>query len=400
MKSHSFLRPVAGALLGAVASMAFASEASETADTIYELPKYTVKNPLELPAPESWRYARIPGFEVLSNASDNATQRFLRDFQLLQQVLDITWPVLRRAGSPLPTTLILTSDGEAARPFLRPVGKLVGDIDVFEFEEFDPDDPLRPKRGPSRVSSQLFVNEEQACIVLNLGSEGTGQADPYRQFYDRYVRYLIGRFDAPSPPWLVEGVAGLFAGMDYTDKWIEFGVLGRRDDDFNQRLTPQAPAADNSADPSLVPPPLVSPLGTFPSLAAMLTATEDQLRGDLRLRTLAQAFVHMCLYGRGLKYQKPLFAYLSRVKGGPGTEEIVRECFGMSIAQLQAELQGYSAFTDYRHVQFRAQKGRRLALPPDVALRVATPAEIGRIKGDGLMLAGSSHVAFLESTLR
>ncbi len=396
MKSHSFLRPVAGALLGAVASMAFAAEASGTADAIYELPKYTVKNPLELPAPESWRYARIPGFEVLSNASDSATQRFLKDFQVMQQVLDITWPVLRRAGRPLPTTLILTSDGQAARPFLRPAGKLVGDSDVFEFEEFDPDDPLRPKRGPSRVSSQLFSNEEQACLVLNLGGEGTGQADPYRQFYDRYVRYLMSRFDAPSPPWLVEGVASLFAGIDYTDKWIEFGVIGRRDDDFSQRLTPKAPVADSSGDPSMVPPPLVSPLGTFPSLAAMLVATEDQLRGDLRLRTLAQAFVHLCLYGRGLKYQKPLFTYLSRVKGGPGTEEIVRECFGMSIAKLQDELQGYAAFTDYRHVQFRAQKGRRLVPPQEVALRVATPAEIGRIKGDGLVLAGRREAAFLE----
>lgn len=384
---------------GSVAAIAFAAESPVPVPvdpTIYELPKYTVTNPLELPAPESWRYARIPGFEVLSNASDRATQRFLRDFQLMQQVLDITWPVLRRAGPPLPTTLILTSGGKAARPFLRPAGKLVGDIDVFEFEEFDPDDPLRAKFGPGGVSSQLFANEEQACIVLNLGHDGRGQTDPYRQFYDRYVRYLMSRFDAPSPPWLVEGVASLFAGVDYTDKWIEFGVLGRGDDDFSQWLTPKAPASDGSGDPSMVPPPLISRLGTFPSLAAMLTASEEQLRSDLKLSTLAQAFVHMCLYGRGLKYQKPLFTYLNRVRGGPGSEEIVRECFGMSIAKLQEEVQGYSAFTDYRSIQFRAQKGARLVPPPEVALRAATPAEIGRVKGDGLLLAGNRNAAFLE----
>ncbi|HLP25699.1 MAG TPA: hypothetical protein VK477_08480, partial [Acidobacteriota bacterium] len=398
MKSHSLRRRVGWALVGTIASMAFATESPVADGAIYELPKYTVKNPLELPAPESWRYARIPGFEVLSNASDAATQRFLKDFQMMQQVLDITWPVLRRAGTPLPTTLILTTGGQAARDFLRPAGRLVGDIDVFEFQEFDPSDPLQSTRRINRVSSRMFSNEEQACIVLNLADDGAGNADPYRRFYDQYLRYLISRFEAPSPPWLVEGVASLFAGIDYTDKWIEFGVLGRRDDDFNQLLTPKPPesAGDGLGTEGASPPPLQSRLGKFPSLAAMLVADEEQLRADARLRVLAQAFVHMCLYGRGLKYQKPLFTYLRRVRGGPGTEAIVRECFGMTIAQLQDEIQGYSAFTDYRRIQFRAQKGRRLVPTQDVVLRPATPAEIGRIKGDGLLLAGNRDAAFLE----
>ena len=35
---------------------------------VLQLPTYTVTGERELPPPERWFYARIPGFEVLSNA--------------------------------------------------------------------------------------------------------------------------------------------------------------------------------------------------------------------------------------------------------------------------------------------------------------------------------------------
>ena len=50
------------------------------AGPVVELPKFVVTDSRELPPPESWRYATMPGFEILSNASDKATQRLLRDF--------------------------------------------------------------------------------------------------------------------------------------------------------------------------------------------------------------------------------------------------------------------------------------------------------------------------------
>ncbi len=406
MTSHPFTRLLAVALCGGMASLALAAELPEVANsTVYELPKFTVTNPLELPAPEAWRYTRIPGFEVLSNASDGATQRFLREFQVMQQVLDITWPVLRRASAPLPTTLILTTRGKAADSFLYPRGRLMSSGDAFEFQEFDASDPTQTRGGLNHVASRFYASEEQACIVVNLADEGTGNADPYRQFYEQYLRYLMSRFEAPSPPWLVEGIASLFAGIDYSDKWIEFGQLGGRKDDFNQLLTPK-PAETPAGDPDdsasqtqrddAVPGPLKSGVGAVPALDAMLSATEEQLRADPKLRMFARGFVHLCLYGRGLKYQKPLFVYLGRVKGGAGTQQVFRECFGMSYAQMRDELVGYAAFTDYRHIQFNAQKGQGLTRPEAATLRAATPAEIGRIKGEGLILAGNRDAALLE----
>src|SRR6188508_3361713 len=70
-----------------------AQETPATTDPIIELPKFVVTDSRELPQPEAWRYATIPGFEILTNASDRATQRLLRDFDMFRQALGYVWPV-------------------------------------------------------------------------------------------------------------------------------------------------------------------------------------------------------------------------------------------------------------------------------------------------------------------
>src|SRR5581483_6449180 len=61
-----------------------ALRAEETTGPIIELPKFVVTDSRELPPPESWRYATIPGFEILTNASDRTTQRLIKDFELFR----------------------------------------------------------------------------------------------------------------------------------------------------------------------------------------------------------------------------------------------------------------------------------------------------------------------------
>ncbi len=58
-----------------------------TEKEIVELPVFTVQDSRLLPEREIWRYARIPGFEVLSNASDRSATRLIRDFQRFHQAL-------------------------------------------------------------------------------------------------------------------------------------------------------------------------------------------------------------------------------------------------------------------------------------------------------------------------
>src|SRR3954462_13021720 len=92
----------------ALAAAVIALRAEEAAGPVVELPKFVVTDSRELPPPESWRYATIPGFEVLTNASDKATQRFLRDFQMFRQALSYVWPI---ANPPRLTPLIICGRG-------------------------------------------------------------------------------------------------------------------------------------------------------------------------------------------------------------------------------------------------------------------------------------------------
>ena len=59
---------------------------------VVELPVFEVKDSRVLPPPESWKYAEIPGFEILSRISERETKRFVRDFLLLQEVIEVIMP--------------------------------------------------------------------------------------------------------------------------------------------------------------------------------------------------------------------------------------------------------------------------------------------------------------------
>src|SRR5688500_7709708 len=102
-----------------VSAMAvYAQETPAANERVIELPKFVVTDSRELPQPESWRYATIPGFEILTNASDRATQRLLRDFGMFRQALGHVWPIPQRLSQT--TSLIICGKGNKFDAFLPP----------------------------------------------------------------------------------------------------------------------------------------------------------------------------------------------------------------------------------------------------------------------------------------
>jgi hypothetical protein len=99
-------------------------------DDVVELPEFVVTETMILPAPESWKYAAIPGYEVLSSLSARETRRFVNDFQLLQQVVEVVWPALLRVQDSAPTSgsvgevhhvFDIANDGHSVEPWLNPI---------------------------------------------------------------------------------------------------------------------------------------------------------------------------------------------------------------------------------------------------------------------------------------
>lgn len=359
----SSLRPIClGLALGVAAAGALrAAEALPVEGPVVELPKFEVKDSRLLPPPEKWLYAEVPGFEILSKISERETKRFVRDFMLLQEVVNAIMPGLTRSFTPVPTALILCGRGKG-------------------FEEFLPRDRSIERYG---TNSLFFKNVERAAIVidfalpeLQVDNDTRLESDPYRAFYAAYFRFLIRRQLADkAPPWFEEGLVQLLAATEFDKKRITFAQIGdgfgaEKVGDFNRLLTRRA----------LMP------------FREMLAARGPRSRSAF-WSAQCYAFVHFCLYSHDKKYQQAFLRYVQRLDTEEPTEQLFKECFKRTYNQVATELRGYIEFTAYKKVEFRAKKGQELPEPPPVALRTAPDAHVGRIKGEVLRLGGYGDAA-------
>jgi hypothetical protein len=379
----------------------------ETDDDVVELPQFLVTDTRELPPPESWRYARIPGFEILSNAGDRDAERLIRDFDLFRQALAVVWPLPERTHRP--TMLILCGRRGA-------------------FDAFSQREASRMNMG----SASVFVrNPEQAAIILDLqlktldvladdvGTDPTGSTDfglvaveHNKQLYREYIYHLLSSASPRAPAWFEEGLAQLMMGLKFDQQTIRLGVIedpntlsasaaavagvnasGEADPDLP--ALPGAPAEDRDFNVALARRALV-PFRDFFAVAHGDPETRNPLGNNLWAKQ-AYAFVHMCVFGRGGRYQQPFALFLQRLgRGEPVSEELFTECFKLNYKTMMLELRAYIQFTDYKAQGARAKKGEGLAAPASVEFREATQSEVGRIKGEALMLAGKTDPARLE----
>lgn len=373
-------------------------------DPVVELPKFVVTDNRELPPPEQWRYATIPGFEILSNASDKATQRLLRDFDMFRQALGHVWP--QPARHPQTTSLILCGKRN-------------------KFDAFIPKDRYVPDAGFASVflkkgQGTAIVIDLQATTLNVLNVDGANDAatgtdsglisvDHDKQLYREYVRYLLSRNEPRLPAWVEEGLSQIIMRMEFDKRWIVFAkledpntvsaqaamvaqlnALGAGEDGAEAMALPGAPAEDRDFNAALQRKALV-PFDKFFAVAHDSPESTNVL-GNNRWAKQAYAFVHMCLYGLNGKYQKPFATFLQRLAKEPASEELFKQVFNKTYKQMLMELRGYIDFTVYQHREYRSKEDVIIA-PAPLALRDATEAEVGRIKGEAMVLAGNVREA-------
>ncbi len=374
------------------------------ADPVVELPKFVVTDSRELPPPEQWRHATTPGFEILSNASDKATQRLLRDFDMFRQALGHVWP--QPARHPQTTSLILCGKRN-------------------KFDAFIPKDRYVPDAGFASVflkkgQGTAIVIDLQATTLNVLNVDGANDAatgtdsglvsvDHDKQLYREYVRYLLSRSEPRLPAWVEEGLSQIIMRMEFDKRWISFAkledpntvsaqaamvaqinALGAGEEGAEAMALPGAPAEDRDFNAALARSRLMS----FQELFAV-THDSPTARNPIGSRWAKQAtaFVHMCLYQTGKRHQKGFVTYITRSAREPATEALFKECFGSSYNDMLLELRGYLDFTNYTSLGWSAKKGEGFPDPAPLALREATESEVGRIKGEALLLAEKPEAA-------
>ncbi|HUR58671.1 MAG TPA: hypothetical protein VM029_13245 [Opitutaceae bacterium] len=385
--------------------MVAARAAEETpSGPIVELPKFVVTDSRELPKPEMWRYATMPGFEILTNASDKATQRLIRDFDMFRQALGHVWPLPQRSGPP--TLLILCGKG--------------GKFDAFAPKEQQYETALA-SRFLKKSDRTAIVIDFQATTLNVLNIDGADDAatgtdsgvisvEHDKQLYREYVHYLLSRSEPRLPAWLEEGLSQIIMRMKFDRRWIEFARLEDPNTvsaqaafvaeinaaaaaEGDASLLPGAPAEDRDFNVSLRRRALV-PLEKFFAVGHESPEAMNPL-GNNRWAKQAYAFVHMCLYGYNGKYQKAFSTFIQRAAREPVTEPMFKECFNMTYSKMLLEIRSYCEFTVYEHKEYRAKQDVIIP-PPPLALRDATQSEVGRIKGEALTMAGNNAAARAE----
>ena len=415
----------------ALATPLLSVTATSPLSDVIALPEFKVFEDRPLPAREKWDYVRVGNFEILSNTSTRVTQEFARDLGDFQTVLALIAPhMLIRAEQPVMIVLCGRDDAFARFAVKSNVRStrgrgtsLVRDAEiasiVVDYETRSSPAPLL--HGPGRPGVEDWLSGPE---VHN--SE---------EFIRQYIHLSLSQRHPRPPAWAAEGLARIYASLDYNNKWIEIGQPKAFLDEVtvsptlsNTGFPLGSFSASNSSNESYygsndrtgstkgnltnsaVNPGIgytySTPLVMMP-LETMFAVDYDsaQFRGsspgeDFSLRSWQKqstAFVHLCLYGEQGKYRKAFLKFSARAATESVTEKLFQECFGLSYPEMALRIRSYAEFTNYTGTIIEARQGRTLLTPrPAAVVRAASDAEVGRIKGETLRLAGQEEAARRE----
>lgn len=419
------------ALLAALPLSFFSLRAAPALDEVVKLPEFKVASERPLPPREEWKYVKVANFEVLSSVSDRLTKQFVKDLREFQIVLGAVAPhMLIRAEQPV-MVILCGKSGQFA--------KLTEKVEN------------RSERGRAAA---LVRDGEIASIVIDYQAHGAveeftlwagfnlfarQEVHTTSEFIRQYIHLALSQSTPRVPAWVAEGMANVYADIDYTNKWIEVG----KPTSFRTEYTVSSGGSYGGSYAStfgyssldnyggfgpgfggynsfggysgfngyngIMQPyterVMYYPMAIMP-FEKMFAVDYDSptFKGGSSSDSLSQwrkqvtAFLHMCVYGRKGKYAKAYMDFARRSTKEPVTEALFKECFGKTYKQMALELRSYTEFTDYKGTVYKPtnKKETVFGVVPAIAVRPATDGEIGRIKGETMRLGGQDEAARTE----
>jgi hypothetical protein len=338
------------------------------------LPPYVVsamridKNP--------WRYGSVPGFEILSRASDENTWTLLdalrRGLWAEDKILASEW----RPRPPVPYTVIADStDLEAGRQ-----------------------DELHELPLTTRALTDLVAWKDIRPTIHN-GGVTAGDSDTRAlntNLYDmptvRYdTQFGFERLDRCAPPlpfWLKAGLYGrnfgLFGGDNVvlsssgSGERLIFRGLRWVSDEETMRLRKMVDDKDWRG--SEVP---------FIRLGRIFAEPPPQGEESALWQSEAALFVrwgHFEPRGERSAWKRPFLKFVERARHEPVTEKMFTECFGLGFGEMEGIL------TDYLREMIAQPVAIDPGFPwfPEPQMKAATADQIGRILGDWLRMEALS----------
>ena len=342
-------RKLLAVLIAALASpFNFAAEPAATApvaEGIVELPPLEVSAGLVKVRP--WQYTMHGGIEILSRCTDAVTSELAQSVYRAEQLFAYLVPEEFQVKLAVPKILVL-ADQKSTPSSSRDLVQGFSRIDNVRF------------------LPNLRLNDLDAVVIYAIVDED--HFDGMRLgLTPGHIRFVLERRTPPLPAWLIEGITGLTPDLSFDRGGLGLGPADwlagpeeenlKKDADFPRTLLPMGELLERPRAPE----------------------PADQSDRARRWRAQSALFVRWALDGADPLRRTVFWRFVKQACAMPVTEAMFQDCFALSYADVRDRLSDYLPGALKNPVRVQPEK---LAKLPDPQLRLATSAEIGRIKGD------------------
>jgi len=338
-------------------------------EPVVDLPPLMVESTA---TPLRWRTIELPGLEILSVCDDSTTREFLRRYFRQSDLLAWLIPEKYQGRSSVPDVYILFNEEihranstEIVADMIRRDGGRKG---AGEAGRDRGNSRERWGREPPRIRflpNMRMVDLDSTAVFVILRETDPGSLT-FSFTLDRVAQLLQQRLPA-LPPWLVVGLAGLYAEANLRDEVIRI--------ESTRWLSPEeanALSEDESRPRALVP---------MEDLFAWKPGRKSADVGEMERIWRAQCtlFVRWAAVANQGERRNALWSMVDRLEQEPMSEALFEEHFGIGFSDMRDALSDYLPKATSEQMLMKDARPER---PPSFPLRPATPAEIARLRGD------------------
>jgi hypothetical protein len=323
-----------------------------------------------------WRYGTVPGFEILTRASDEDTGSLLDVVRLGMWIDDKILPANWRPQAPVPYTVIADDTDSGT---VRESGLYAAPLERSGTKSelgFGPE-PF------GHTTGMVLAGDADTCAL-----DSDLYDMPTLHIASPMKHERMDRCSPPLPPWLRAGLDGHFGVLRMVIETSQNpnsvttrnekirGVMWISNEETEHLMQEIVEKRGKKIEIPFIP------LGRF--------FTQPPPQGESRelWESEAELFVHWGLFAPKrdtASWRHDFLEFTQRARCEQVTEPLFKECFGHNFAEMEKIL------TDYLKEVIAKPVELDLGSPPDApwpALRPATADQIGRILGDWLRMQG------------
>ena len=362
------------------------AEPTDSAERVVDLPPFIFEEALKAPP---WRFAEVPGLEILSRCPDYVSRHLGEEIARLNSILRLLIPEELQIEFSAPTVIIATTqDARNTAVWQKMIEETialerkrrgVGDDEISVRDGF-----FLPSANRVRSLANMRLWDKDEVALLFVLQERDFEQTRFILTTD-YVRFVLENRTPPLPRWYLEGTMKLYELAEFAGDGVTIKPI-----DWEGTVVEDAQSHEFKAFRDLIP------LNEFlsGSDATLKTAgltTVQPILPSAELRTAEAALlIRWALDPKGGANAPALWKYVAQASVGVPNEAIFRECFGLSYAEAEARLTKYLPTATHRSISLYVGSPVRL---PHYDFRDATTDEIGRLKGEWERLG----VAFVKS---